>query len=83
LAKASYILSFYNRTKRANAIQTFRPSFNTVRSLINFEFGISITNWEGKFKLSQDKNPCDIENARAELIRFNQDSIKSFLDKVF
>ncbi len=83
MAKASYILSFYNRTKRANAIQTFRPSFNTVRSLINFEFGIYITNWEGKFKLSQDKKPRYIKNARAELIRANQESIKAFLEKVF
>jgi transcriptional regulator len=46
-------------------------------------FEITITNWEGKFKLSQDKRPQDIENAREELIRANQESIKSFLDKVF
>lgn len=46
-------------------------------------FEISITHWEGKFKLSQDKRPKDIENARLELIRFNQESIKVFLDKVF
>lgn len=83
MAKASYIWSFYNRTTRANAIQTFRPPFNTVWSLINLEFGIFITHWEGKFKLSQDKKPRDIENARAELIRVNQESIKAFLEKVF
>ncbi len=46
-------------------------------------FEITITNWEGKFKLSQDKKPRDIENAREELIRFNQESIKEFLEKVF
>ncbi|MEP1487652.1 MAG: FMN-binding negative transcriptional regulator [Algibacter sp.] len=46
-------------------------------------FEISITNWEGKFKLSQDKKPADIENARAELIKVNQASIASFLDNVF
>lgn len=46
-------------------------------------FEITITNWEGKFKLSQDKRAKDIENARQELIRANQESIKVFLDKVF
>ena len=53
--------------------------------LINYikGFEIEITNWEGKFKLSQDKKPRDIENARNELIRAHQDSIKMFLDKVF
>lgn len=46
-------------------------------------FEITITQWEGKFKLSQDKKPMDTENARQELIRANQESIKVFLDKVF
>ncbi|TGV02035.1 FMN-binding negative transcriptional regulator [Flavivirga rizhaonensis] len=46
-------------------------------------FEITITDWEGKFKLSQDKKPRDIENARAELIRANQKSIEYFLEKVF
>ena len=46
-------------------------------------FEITITDWEGKFKLSQDKKAKDTENARAELIRANQESIKVFLDKVF
>lgn len=46
-------------------------------------FEIEIKTWEGKFKLSQDKLPKDIENARQQLIKSNQDSIKAFLDKVF
>jgi transcriptional regulator len=46
-------------------------------------FEITIIHWEGKFKLSQDKRSQDIENARQELIRANQESIKVFLDKVF
>ena len=46
-------------------------------------FEITITYWEGKFKLSQDKKPKDIEAAREELVRANQESIKLFLDKVF
>lgn len=46
-------------------------------------FEIEITDWEGKFKLSQDKKPSDIKSAREELIRANQESIRLFLDKVF
>ena len=46
-------------------------------------FEITIDTWEGKFKLSQDKHPKDIENARAELVRANQENAKAFLDGVF
>lgn len=46
-------------------------------------FEISIDSWEGKFKLSQDKNNTDMNNAKAELIRANQVSIEDFLNKVF
>ncbi|AUC77499.1 transcriptional regulator [Olleya sp. Bg11-27] len=46
-------------------------------------FEISIATWEGKFKLSQDKKPKDTENARQELLKANQASIKTFLDQVF
>ncbi len=46
-------------------------------------FEITITDWEGKFKLSQDKNPKDIRAARAELIKVNQESIEQFLNTVF
>ncbi len=46
-------------------------------------FEITITHWEGKFKLSQDKNPKDIRLARAELIRANQQSIEAFLERIF
>ncbi|WP_400080958.1 FMN-binding negative transcriptional regulator [Winogradskyella sp. R77965] len=46
-------------------------------------FEIEITNWEGKFKLSQDKKPRDIKAAREELVRANQESIRLFLDKAF
>ena len=45
-------------------------------------FEVTITNWEGKFKLSQDKNTADKDNAAKELISSNQKSIKLFLEKV-
>ncbi|WP_033960852.1 FMN-binding negative transcriptional regulator [Psychroserpens jangbogonensis] len=46
-------------------------------------FEITITHWEGKFKLSQDKKPSDTKAARTELVRANQESIRKFLDSVF
>lgn len=46
-------------------------------------FEITITDWEGKFKLSQDKNKRDIEAAKQELIRANKHNIEPFLNKVF
>ena len=46
-------------------------------------FEISITEWEGKFKLSQDKNHQDMANAKAQLIRANQHEMEAFLNKVF
>ena len=46
-------------------------------------FEITIQNWEGKFKLSQDKKKGDTIKAKEELIRANQESIEEFLEKVF
>ncbi len=46
-------------------------------------FEITISQWEGKFKLSQDKKKTDIKNAREELIKANQQSIEPFLNSVF
>jgi transcriptional regulator len=46
-------------------------------------FEITITDWEGKFKLSQDKRKQDRVNAYEQLIKANQQSVKGFLDKIF
>lgn len=46
-------------------------------------FEITITHWEGKFKLSQDKIKRDTEAAKQELIRANQQTIEPFLNRVF
>ena len=46
-------------------------------------FEITITNWEGKFKLSQDKRKQDRINAYEELIKANQQSVRGFLDTIF
>ncbi len=58
------------------------PRLNTNLDYIKM-FEIQIEQWEGKFKLSQDKKTSDTNAAREELIRINQESIRQFLDKVF
>ncbi len=46
-------------------------------------FDITISNWEGKFKLSQDKNEKDQENARQELLLNSREDISEFMDKMY
>ena len=46
-------------------------------------FEITITDWEGKFKLSQDKRKPDRINAYEQLIALNQQSVRAFLDRIF
>jgi len=46
-------------------------------------FEIEITNWEGKFKLSQDKCEQDQKNAKQELLKNNQKDIGDFLKDVY
>ena len=62
-------------------LESANPSMDRNLDYIKM-FEISIDKWEGKFKLSQDKKPSDIENARKELIRANQQSIELFLNKI-
>jgi len=45
-------------------------------------FEITITSWEGKFKLSQDKKTVDFDKAKAELVIVNKQDITSFLEKI-
>jgi len=45
-------------------------------------FEIEITEWEGKFKLSQDKKPKDTELAKTELINVNQKTISDFIESI-
>ncbi len=63
-------------------LEADNPRLNSNLDYIKM-FEITIDTWEGKFKLSQDKHPKDIRNARAELLRANQASVKVFLDSVF
>jgi len=46
-------------------------------------FEIITQHWEGKFKLSQDKTPENIENAKQELITTNQKEVANFVNELF
>lgn len=46
-------------------------------------FEIEITNWEGKFKLSQDKIPQDFENAKKELKRNSKNDVSKFIEEIY
>lgn len=46
-------------------------------------FDITIKSWEGKFKLSQDKNEQDQENAKLELIKKSSEDISLFIDDIY
>ncbi len=61
------------------------PDDPRMDALINYikGFEIEITHWEGKFKLSQDKSPENLRNAREELIKTNQENIRTFMEKIF
>ncbi|MBT0607456.1 FMN-binding negative transcriptional regulator [Aequorivita echinoideorum] len=46
-------------------------------------FEIEITNWEGKFKLSQDKSPQNFENAKQEMLKKSRKNISGFIDEIY
>lgn len=73
---------FLEAPEQAYILKPDNPLMDRFINYVN-GFEIDITHWEGKFKLSQDKKPSDIESARNELIRSNQNQIKTFLDRVF
>jgi len=53
--------------------------------LINYiqAFNIEITNWEGKFKLSQDKNATDFELAKQALVESSEKDISEFINNIY
>lgn len=46
-------------------------------------FDIEITEWEGKFKLSQDKNPTDFELAKKALIDRSKVEMEAFIQSIY
>ncbi|MCK0125411.1 FMN-binding negative transcriptional regulator [Gelidibacter sp. F2691] len=79
------MIDMTNFLETPNHQYTLTPENPRMHQFINYVkgFEIDITTWEGKFKLSQDKTPTDIDQAKNELIRANQESIRSFLERVF
>ncbi|MFV9550077.1 FMN-binding negative transcriptional regulator [Algibacter sp. PT7-4] len=73
---------FLESPKHKYVLEPDNKSMNNYLDYIKM-FEITIDSWEGKFKLSQDKKPEDIENARTELIRANKENIEAFLEKCF
>ncbi len=55
-----------------------------MRNSINYiqAFEIEITDWEGKFKLSQDKKQQDQENAKQELIKNSKKDITRLVNHI-
>ncbi|HET6226484.1 MAG TPA: FMN-binding negative transcriptional regulator, partial [Bacteroidia bacterium] len=55
-----------------------------MNQLVNYVNGIeiTITRLEGKFKLSQDKIPADVKNAKEKLIADSQKSLRDFIESV-
>ncbi|WP_432412859.1 FMN-binding negative transcriptional regulator [Rasiella sp. SM2506] len=66
---------------------TFKLAMDDPRMdrLINYiqAFEIEITNWEGKFKLSQDKNAADFQLAKTALLESSQKDIAGFLEGIY
>jgi len=60
------------------------PNHPRMNQLLKFIIGfeIEILEWEGKFKLSQDKIPEDIEKAKQKLMLNTQESIKGLLNNL-
>lgn len=54
-------------------------------NLINYvqAFEIEISKWEGKFKLSQDKNPTDYKKAKQELIKNSKKDLSEFIEDIY
>ncbi len=91
-----YAITSLKEVKQTLAAMTFfleAPNHNYVLEMDNPKidvlsnyihvFEIEITNWEGKFKLSQDKCVEDQKNAREQLLKGNQNNINLFFDKIF
>lgn len=60
-------------------------SNNRMNRAVNYiqAFDITISNWEGKFKLSQDKNEEDQKNAKQELIKKSSPNETGFINTMY
>lgn len=84
LIKNSMVImtSYLEGNKNAFTLEKNDPRMDRLIPYIHC-FEIEVDTWEGKFKLSQDKVPADIENAKQELINNNQKNIADFVNTLF
>lgn len=61
------------------------PENNQMNAALNYinMFEITINNWEGKFKLSQDKNDEERELAKQALMNADNKNLKDLLEKIY
>ncbi|MGJ8666833.1 MAG: FMN-binding negative transcriptional regulator [Patiriisocius sp.] len=70
--------NFLEQPEQAYRLEKENPRMEAAVKYIQ-AFDIEITNWEGKFKLSQDKNAQDQENAKQQLIKESRDGDAGFI----
>lgn len=74
--------SFLEGAEQKYILQPDNPRMDALLNYIH-TFEIEITHWEGKFKLSQDKNPQDFENAKEELKRNAMRNVSEFIEGIY
>ena len=72
---------FLEAPKHKYTLKDDNPSMEMYLDYIKM-FEINILNWEGKFKLSQNKTQKDFNTAKQELIAANKKDIGDFLKKL-
>ncbi|MFB9054446.1 FMN-binding negative transcriptional regulator [Formosa undariae] len=73
--------SFLEASQQAYVLDYNNPSMDKFVNYVK-GFEIDIRQWEGKFKLSQNKTPEARDIAKQQLISKNESSITPFLDRI-
>lgn len=84
IAKNSMIAmtKFLEGSEQRFVLQKDNPKMDRFVNYIQ-TFEIEITKWEGKFKLSQDKNKADQENTRSALKAKTERSLSEFINSIY
>jgi len=73
---------FLEGTPQKYVLAKENPSMDRLVQYIQ-AFEITVTKWEGKFKLSQDKNPTDYKSAKEELLNNTSADKKAIITTFF
>lgn len=74
--------SFLEGSEQRYILERDNPKMDRLVNYIR-AFEIEITHWEGKFKLSQDKNAEDYQLARQALIQQSKKDYAEFIEKIY